>query len=421
MVMLKILPPGAFDAFAQNKCLKKNAPGWSQTSTSIMDVIDWDETANTVHLGLQKLVTVGSKITGKKKTALLPGLILGKGMDDNIRHAIATMGNIWDNFNGKIINMVGWSRGAVTCIRMANWLEEFYGTNMEVNIFAIDPVAGGDLGTKSGDTYTLPSIVKNYISLLALDDKRGGFRPQDAKRIKVKDPHITKVAHLPLPGSHDTALKYGKNAELHEVSEVARHLSYQFLKLMGTRFRSQPALYTAAQLCDKYARMKLKIGRYDKLGKKGFSKRVQGGIIQREIKEKHYDYVSNSSVFFMNEHHVQLFLKTFPDIFRYFFSAERVETQLGQPVSYPHHSNWARKFYQLLDQSPASYQLLNMLDVLMSDNSSGYNDIWIAIPNSLYVGDTSTMNSGRALLSIEFAQLISQFFGNFQAISIKAH
>ena len=89
------------------------------------------------------------------------GLITGKGWDDNVIHAMAAISEL--NPLPTRINMIGWSRGAVTCTKMAYKLAELY-PQIEVNIFAIDPVAGmGNKGDEDASALKTNEIGRAYV------------------------------------------------------------------------------------------------------------------------------------------------------------------------------------------------------------------------------------------------------------------
>src|SRR5579872_1032499 len=205
--------------------------------------------------------------------------ITGNGWDDNIRHAIATLADRFPDLTATV-NMIGWSRGAVTCLRLANWMKEFLGSNWIVNIFAIDPVAGIDAGTRLRDTYEIPDIVREYVGVLAMDEARGDFRPQDLSRIKVLDPSRTTVSFLPFPGVHNTVVLV-KDHSLNEVTKVVRYLGYKFLCDRGTVFKAPEAVYSHGQLCRLYAQMQKKRTNYRAMMKKTVVAKGSGGIVQR--------------------------------------------------------------------------------------------------------------------------------------------
>jgi hypothetical protein len=206
------------------------------------------------------------------------GDIYGDGWNDNIAHALwvlrelrmadvdGTDATIPKQFP-RVINAIGWSRGAVTTIKLAYWIHEYFvegkpfkvakgyhdndqadgdmveymtaldakykvpESELEVNLFAIDPVpgragAGGGWGkcsrknekfpTVKGDQdyRSLPPIVNNCLITLAIDERREGFHPLDAeKEHKTGKPNLdydsakTNVVWLPFPGIHRTQLR----------------------------------------------------------------------------------------------------------------------------------------------------------------------------------------------------------------------
>ena len=422
---------GTFDPFDKSKGAKGSAPSWSKTDDKIMDVSSWSGSnaptwnpsgTGTTVKGIGGAFTGGKGgiATGVVGTVLSPiivptgvavlkwnskarGLVYGTGMDDNIRHAMAAMGNLWADFNGQTVNMVGWSRGAVTCIRMANWIQEFYGTGVNVNIFAVDPVAGNTLGADIADTYVVPDVVKNFVAVIVMNDRRGGFRPQDINRLQVQKRDVTRFALLPMPGAHDTPVKM-KSPDFAEVSEITRYLAYKFLLLSSTTFRQPEIQYSAIQLSERYAKIKLKDQGYAKLGKKGVGKAVQGGIITRDIARELDRYVSHNTSFFVNEHHVESFKLAFPRVYQIFFSSSPgIPGSRGMSSSYSAAagSEIGQALQNMYQSSPSSFELLSGLGVVERRTTGIMGTgpaFWTLKPAGLYTGDNGAMISGRALL-----------------------
>ncbi|BAY84705.1 hypothetical protein NIES267_42010 [Calothrix parasitica NIES-267] len=73
------------------------------------------------------------------------GRALGNGWDDNVYKAVWMLTHLKFEINQPIdtVNIVGWSRGAVTCLKIANKLFELFEDTLNVNIFSVDPVPGG--------------------------------------------------------------------------------------------------------------------------------------------------------------------------------------------------------------------------------------------------------------------------------------
>lgn len=130
-----------------------------------------------------------------KPAKLTSGALRGVGSADNVIMAIQWL---WEQFyvgresthtSFATINLVGFSRGAVTCIMLAHAIDEagFKKKNagMTVNVFAFDPVPGGlnDFGVKGtfdstgrvGSPKLLPEIVREYKSVLMEDVGSGLF------------------------------------------------------------------------------------------------------------------------------------------------------------------------------------------------------------------------------------------------------
>jgi Domain of unknown function (DUF5621) len=351
------LLPGTFDPFTIGRTSKKDSPQWSQTPLGTLVDVAQGETMYTPggHGFLRGVL---------KETSSNYLAVTGHGWDDNIRHAIAVLADRFPDLTATV-NMIGWSRGAVTCLRMANWMKEFLGSAWTVNIFAIDPVAGIDAGTRLRDTYEIPDIVKEYVGVLAMDEARGDFRPQDLSRIHVLDPSKTTVSFLPFPGVHNTVVLV-KDQSLTEVPKMVRYLGYKFLSDRGTNFRAPEAVYSHIQLCQLYAQMQKKRTNYRSLMKKTFTAKQSGGIEQRGT----VGLARSISDFFVNEHHRVVFKATYPDIYNYFFT-NQVPNQFGKVyTSYRSGDPWGMKFQQFYQSDPDSFDLLS--DVFILERHSGF-------------------------------------------------
>jgi len=364
------LMPGTFDPFTIGRTAKKDSPKWSQTPMqTLVDVTKGEDKYQPRGHGFLTGVT--------SNTSKVNAGITGHGWDDNIRHAIAVLADRFPNLTATV-NMVGWSRGAVTCLRLANWMKEFLGDNWTVNIFAIDPVAGIDAGTRLRDTYEVPDIVKEYVGVLAMDEARGDFRPQDLSRIKVLAPSKTTVSFLPFPGVHNTVVLV-KDQSLTEVPKVVRFLAYKFLSARGTQFRAPEAVYSHAQLCSLYAQMQKKRSNYRGLMKKTVVAKQSGGIEQRSTVLQ----AGSINGFFVNEHHRVVFKATYPDIYNYFFTTQVPNLNGKVYTSYKSGDPWGMKFQQFYQADPDSFDLLSDVFILERHWAIGTPAYWrVSAPGS---------------------------------------
>ncbi len=199
---------------------------------------------------------------------LAEGGITGHGMGSNTGRAFLFLKGLRDaNVNIDKVNLIGWSRGAVTCFRIAYYIDKHLGNpKPEVNIFAIDPVEGENIPAKFGwgktDRRQLPAIVANLIVILAMDEKRTMFIPSDDRRLQVNN--ATNHCFLPFPGRHlSHCYRWLKDFEqtqvtnmydgvggtnnidvLKDASALVWQLAYKFLVKQGTTFNpANPASY----------------------------------------------------------------------------------------------------------------------------------------------------------------------------------
>ena len=253
-----------------------------------------------------------------KKPSTVEGLAFGKGWDDNVIHSIATISELPSL--PQTVNMVGWSRGAVTCTMIAYRLAEIY-PQIAVNIFAIDPVAG--LGNKGNiDARTIHSNVRNYIGILAMDEQRSNFEPQDRSRLIVDEK--TNAIFLPFPGRHDTPVKLTGSPP--EAGRMVWMLGLSFLRHFGSKFSSAivPRL-PPQEVCNAYARIRINRSDYHTLRQRWYQPDISniGGVVrQREFMANIDKYVVDAD-YFINEHHRQTVMKTYPKAYAYLFEGKK--------------------------------------------------------------------------------------------------
>jgi hypothetical protein len=165
------------------------------------------------------------------KTSVVKSM-LGTGVDQNVANAVTVLS--WLRTNGHLpdtINMMGWSRGAVTCIRIAYALKQLGNSlsDVPVNIFAVDPVAGAGHNSEVG-AKTLTDNVRNYVATLALNEKRAAFTPMDHRLLEVVDAARSNVLILPLGGIHSDTAKWNNPA-----GRITFNLCCRFLQTHWTR------------------------------------------------------------------------------------------------------------------------------------------------------------------------------------------
>lgn len=133
-----------------------------------------------------------------------------------------------------VVNVIGWSRGGVTCHMFANALAETHGwSHMPVNIFAADPVPGS--GNFQTGRITLGPNVKNYVAIYSADERSRGFSPVlpqlsgGTRHFITTMPgrHATLVGNAAVDGSNGVNTMFGPG-------KVTRDLAEKFLTAWGT-------------------------------------------------------------------------------------------------------------------------------------------------------------------------------------------
>jgi hypothetical protein len=157
-------------------------------------------------------VTPGTKdpITGEdlkvnKTWVRLMGLAKGLGWEHNVVTVSTVLAKLTPK--PKTINMVGWSRGAITCTMLAYVLKDSPDfKDVKINIFAIDPVPGPGNWDDPGKV-TVSDNVQNYTAVLMEDEKRKAFTPVLVEKLEDDEAGIKRKSYY-MPGGHSTPVKF---------------------------------------------------------------------------------------------------------------------------------------------------------------------------------------------------------------------
>jgi hypothetical protein len=305
--------PGTFDPYTRNKALKslqalKDA-GFNPKMGLRFDLKGQEGSK----------VFIGPKFMSMHKSSNLEGLLSGSGWDDNVIHAIATISEL--NPLPERINMIGWSRGAVICTKMAFLVHKIY-PRIEFNIFAIDPVAGtGNRANK--DTSTIKENVRNYLAILMKHEFRKIMQPQDMDRVEISK--MTNTIFLPFPGIHSTPVRYASKDG--ETAQIVWSLAYSFLTHFGTQFSTFPSpKYSGQEICNLYGKMVASKNRGNVLQKTWIQKK--GPLLKTRNFAENIDKYVVEADYFINEHHRETFIRTYPKCYAFLFKG-RKENERG--------------------------------------------------------------------------------------------
>lgn len=265
---------------------------------------------------------------------------------DNVQYGVLSieewLQTLAPNHKGKyVINLWGYSRGAVTNLRIVNrFYEKCLRENrhallakIECNLLGIDPVAG-PLDKFDHDAQMIPPIVKNYIATLQIHERRVEYTPQDMGRIIASDPVKTNVMYLPMIGKHSDTNSILR-IEMRDCPEIMHNIFYRIYRTFGMpplgvsqvreykmpfeeggRYVPIHLQRSNSELLELFARAKKNRQYYIHSGKENlltfFPKK------DRTLK-KHLALYTADADFFMNAYERNLFKAVYPNLFDYCF------------------------------------------------------------------------------------------------------
>lgn len=280
-----------------------------------------------------------------KPYAKWKGEIFGRGWEENVQHAIAVLkkdvacikndkqlANAMRREMGPDkpthVNLVGWSRGGVTCHMMANaMLNDPQLCSIPVNIFAVDPVPG--LGQFKSHRTQIGVNVRQYYAVYARDEHSIGFTPT-LPAILNQAGSVAQI--IPMPGRHATVVgnasataegEHTRPTNYPQPGKIVRHLVEQKLTEWGARLENRLNL-SNSQLLKLYDDMLGQEADYQKMGKNSYTKMTNQFSSTRTVGVGN-DYLNtswNDIIFlrapslnangkkniFVNNHHMTLFI-----------------------------------------------------------------------------------------------------------------
>lgn len=266
----------------------------------------------------------------------LTGSLVGDGTDYLLFEAILFINKTIKerSFNPKIdqkkivINLHGFSRGADSCVRMANILDKLY-PDIDVNLLLIDQVPGP---TKMHDpnSYTIPANVKRLNSVFMLHEYIPGFDIQDDNRLVFVAPDVTQLTYTEYFGNHGQGMKIRKNDDKrHHITKLLHDDMYRFCKDTGSLSKdavSPPYAIKGWSLDEQLpfqkdnqqglsAEERFQLYGDMKQNEAAYSKGPKLSI--RPILTRYQESID--SCLFVNQEHKQLFKQLYPAVFNWFF------------------------------------------------------------------------------------------------------
>ncbi|MCL4784644.1 MAG: hypothetical protein KJZ70_16545 [Bryobacterales bacterium] len=230
----------------------------------------------------------------------LRGNISGHGWEHNVRDAMAIIKFIHAGSPISVINMAGWSRGAVTCHMLSNAIASDPDTRgIRINIFAADPVAGpGNRADPSKNT--IPPNVQNYFAVVAEDENRKIMKPVNVGSIQSHSEDIPnqRVKVISVPGEHNSGVMRGT-----PLGKLVWYLAHKFLSKHGTRLNGGIQL-SHIEVCECYAGIRMYMADFRNMhGSTMGALGRDGRTVNNSLSAHH---------FWVNDHHRSQFAKAFP-------------------------------------------------------------------------------------------------------------
>ncbi|MGE0496762.1 MAG: hypothetical protein AB7I35_17475 [Ramlibacter sp.] len=231
------------------------------------------------------------------------------------------------------INVIGWSRGGVTCHMFANALAETEGwSQMPVNIFACDPVPGA--GQFDLERIRLQANVNEYVAVLAADERSRGFTP-----ILPSLAPGTRFFVTTMPGRHATLVgnartdggDSGVNC-LYGPGLVTRDLAEKYLARWGTVL-DKPLRLTDIAILQRYDEMIGQAGQYQAMQAVSYTSFTQKGPRAVGRGDGTFADFATTSLLredrvFVNAHHRAVFAARYPSLYQRLFESVHAPTAL---------------------------------------------------------------------------------------------
>ena len=278
----------------------------------------------------------------------LGGLIGGTGVDANVVSGVAAVKDALRS-GPVLVNMCGWSRGAITCFKIANALAQDPVTSgVKVNIFAIDPVPGGSaLNNHMWRNVAVSANLGMCNVVLAQHDRRSLFAPVYPT---VNGP-FTDVDIM--PGDHSTIVEYKEGRS--EAHQLVIDMAKRFLRARGTMFQDN-ALLSPLEILERYATIAEHFDDYAQFAKGVSGKPKDRFKGQRSIMSDQRTSMAKmlpvKPAFFLNEHHRETCRALFPRI------VDEIDRPMQKAFADERRGTWLPEFDKMSDLVPAHAKMV---------------------------------------------------------------
>ncbi|CAM3061224.1 Dot/Icm T4SS effector [Legionella steigerwaltii] len=309
-----------------------------------------------------KVKTTNEILSGiKDLMKLVTGRLMGDGMDDLLFEAILYLQQLIAENGGdmpKTVNLHGYSRGADTCVRLANLLDNLY-PDVKVNLFLVDHVPGAGRADDP-NSYIIPKNVQRLDAAVMLHEYKPGFDPQDRNRYVFASPHTTKVAIKVYPGWHGKAVLLTPEERTNHVPKLLHDDLYRFSQETGSLAMTAPVPPYKVVMNDNWTDFKEREAKvltaeerfkyYNEMRDCWWLYSKGTALNTRKVLKNHMLY-SQDHRLFVNQEHGELFQGLYPNLYQWFYEGKPVvdETELRSELKRMNqdHGEFYKKFCKI--------------------------------------------------------------------------
>ncbi|MCR9191751.1 MAG: DUF5621 domain-containing protein [Gammaproteobacteria bacterium] len=267
--------------------------------------------------------------------------LTGEGALDTVLEAAIFLEEIIQKNGGVVpeqVNLQGFSRGADSCVRMANVIRQYH-PEIKVNLFLVDNVPGPNRRDDL-ESYIIPDNVESCNMVLMLNEHKEPLKPQHYRRFKFTNTRI-KLAINYFAGKHGAGLttNYGKNSRTtppetqtltqdlllkfnieHGSLPVGSRVEYTHISTGGGPISMTPLVVSREALTarERFGQLCEAMEHFKALAKRPVMKSAT--YAKRYIFANRDDYLLNPELFLDPEHRA-LFKAVYPACFNWFFEA----------------------------------------------------------------------------------------------------
>jgi hypothetical protein len=249
----------------------------------------------------------------------LTGAAFGVGVDANVDAAVSAIDEHRRLDPTPSVALLGWSRGGVTCFKIANKLQaSVEHRSIPIDIFAIDPVPGsaGAANWHMWREIEISANVRHCVTIYAQHERRREF----AAVVPDTVPDTCTFDPIVIPGTHSSIVV--ATTGLEDAYYIVLDLAKAFLRKKGVAL-SDRSRFTNQELVHRYTVISENFRNYQNAGQKEvtwLTRKIASA--DRTLLSQNYQGSKLTALqaecrpFFINNHHRECFERCYPYVAR---------------------------------------------------------------------------------------------------------